>query len=440
MWFGRAGAGPAIVAALIVAAPAGAQVAPANSAAPADTIGPRELRDFSLGAQPTVDTSPPDLVKPPVRSRPRIGAPPPPPIVPPKMAAPVASPTQSPRVETRPETAPTKSTPAPTTALRAPQSVTVPLPPAAPVFGPATPANESAPPSIVPAPIAPDTATLDDSGMSLLPWVLGVLAIALAGLIFVFRGRLLGATRGEPEPAFAGGVAGERAPDPVPVSAAPVPALPRAPTSGGITVRRPDPFAFREEAPPPPPPPPPAPKPLGIVSTRLRPWLEIAFEPSRAVIDETEASVQFNVVVNNSGNGPARNVLVEACLINAGVDQDGELSRFFDAPVGVGERIDAIPPLGSVALTSVVRLPLDQVRAYEVGGRRLFVPVVAFNALYEWGNGQGQSSASFLLGRGGGGGEGNGAEPTRMAPLRLDLGPRLFRDLESRRNPLGVRR
>ncbi|MDP9086169.1 MAG: hypothetical protein M3N02_05310, partial [Pseudomonadota bacterium] len=170
------------------------------------------------------------------------------------------------------------------------------------------------------------------------------------------------------------------------------------------------------------------------------PWLEIEFEPTRAVIDDAQASVQFDVVVTNSGSAPARQVLVEACMVNAGPEQDGELRRFFEAPVGAGDRIDSIPPLGRISLKSAVSLPLDQVRAYEVGGRKLFVPLVAFNALYAWGSGQGQSSAAFILGRSPTASDAEGDPDAKMAPLRLDLGPRQFRGIEGRRHPLGMRR
>lgn len=229
-----------------------------------------------------------------------------------------------------------------------------------------------------------------------------------------------------------------REPAPAKQTAPPAPPLATAPIVGGITVKRPNAFA------PTPPAPPPAPSPAsprmgGIVSTRLRPWLELELEPTRAVIDEAQASVQFDVFVTNSGNAPARQVLVEACMVNAGPAQDAELRRFFDAPVGAGDRIDAIPPLGRVALNSVVSLPLDQVRAYEVNGRRLFVPLVAFNALYEWSGGTGQSSASFILGRATSASDGEGESDSRMAPLRLDLGPRIFRGLGARQHSVGVR-
>ncbi|MEO5641424.1 MAG: hypothetical protein ABIQ98_06625 [Sphingomicrobium sp.] len=317
--------------------------------------------------------------------------------------------------------------------------MTVALPPADPLSRKPTPANEidgarmSSQPIGVSAPI-PTTPGEDDSGL-LLPWLLALLLIAGGGLLFAFRGRFR-AVAPEPVPA---GAPFAFPPELPPRSFPPAPpSTPlQAPVSGGITVKRPDAFAPRAD----PVPPRAAPaKAMGIVSTKLRPWLEIDFEPSQAVIDPGQASVQFDVVVTNSGSAPARQVLVEACMVNAGPEQDAELRRFFEAPIGTGDRIAAIPPLGKIALKSAVSLPLDQVRAYEVGGRKLFVPLVAFNALYEWGNSGGQSSAAFILGRSTSAGDGEGEGDGRMAPLRLDLGPRAFRGLEGRRHPLGMRR
>ena len=282
-----------------------------------------------------------------------------------------------------------------------------------------------------------ESALFDDALGGFLPWLIGVLLVAGgAALAWFLRSRSSGA--GQIEQALAGG------PRPIPrdlppriyppVASPPVAPRATAPT-GGITVKRPNAFA---EPRPTSAPLPTTPKPFGIVSTRLRPWLDLSFEPSRATIDETNANVTFDVVVTNSGNAPARQVSVEVCMVNAGPEQDTELRRFFDAPVGAGERIDAIPPLGKIQLKSAVSLPLDRVRAYEVGGRQLFVPLVAFNALYEWGGNAGQSSAAFILGRGSGGADGAG--DSRMAPLRLDLGPRVFHELDARRHSLGMRR
>ena len=441
--FGRNALRGAGTLAMMAASPLAAQVAPSSggaapaTTAPADTVGPRELHNFSLGTKPLLQTTPPDLISP--RSR---GIAPPPSRV-------VTTPS---RVEPQPSAVaqeaavePTSPTPTrPTPALAATSSTpsssqTVALPPADPLLGPATVANETELPSVINAvPVAIGLVPVSESGGLPLPWIVALFVAVMAGLAFAFRDRVRGLGRSGRVPALAGGMTyapEPLQPSPVPRTPVPPPAMPRssAPT-GGITVRRPDAFAPRQPDPMPPPV-----RPAGIVSSRLRPWLDIRFEPSRAVIDETQASVQFDVTVTNSGGAPARNVLVEGVMINAGAEQDVELSRFFAAPVGSGERIDSIPPMGSVSLKSAVSLPLDQVRAYDVGGRKLFVPVIAFNALYEWSGGPGQSSASFLLGRSGSG-EADRDGGSRMAPLRLDLGPRLFRDLDARRHTLGVRR
>jgi hypothetical protein len=61
----------------------------------------------------------------------------------------------------------------------------------------------------------------------------------------------------------------------------------------------------------------------------------------------------------------------------------------------------------------------------------VFVPVLAFNANYGWAAKTGQTCVSYLLGR-----DGHGE---KLAPFRLDLGPRLFRKVGARPLPVGVR-
>ena len=91
----------------------------------------------------------------------------------------------------------------------------------------------------------------------------------------------------------------------------------------------------------------------------------------------------------------------------------------------------SIPPLKRVALKTQVIATRSQMRAYELGGRQVFVPVIAFNALYSWGSSQGQTSAAYLLGR-----DTNG---DKMSPFRLDLGPRIFRGVGARLLPSSLR-
>jgi hypothetical protein len=124
--------------------------------------------------------------------------------------------------------------------------------------------------------------------------------------------------------------------------------------------------------------------------------------------------------------------LVEATLFNAGPNQEAEIGAFFANPVGEGERITAIQPMKRIVLRPRVSIPRELVQIFEVGGRQVFVPVIAFNALYRWGGSEGQSSISYLIGR-----DANG---DKLTPIRLDLGPRIFRGLGSRPLPTGLRK
>lgn len=180
----------------------------------------------------------------------------------------------------------------------------------------------------------------------------------------------------------------------------------------------------------------PAPKPAPaddglIVSTRLKPELNVQLLPDRVVVTEQEVMLQFDVVLTKTGSAPARDLLVEARLVTAHAGQDSEIAEFFTAPVGTGDRMPAINPLSKISLKSVVRLPMEQVHSFEAGGRRLFVPLVAFNILFRAGGTDGQASASFMIGRG-------SEDDEKLAPFRLDMGPRIFRGLVARAHSVGL--
>jgi len=261
-------------------------------------------------------------------------------------------------------------------------------------------------------PAAPVGEAHDRSGAFPWPWVAAVLAL-LAGGAYLMRGRRRRASRyGDFDRlAFAGS-----------------PEAPRA---------APKPMPRGMGTPQPTPTPTPPRKPVaddgGIVAARLRPELSVEFVPDRAVVTEREVMLQFDLTIVNSGSAPARDVLVESHLVTAHAAQDAEIAGFFAAPAGNGDRMAMIPPLGRVALKSAVRLPLDQLNSFEVEGRRLFVPLVALNLFFRSGAGDGQASASYLVGRG-------GNDDDKLAPFRLDLGPRIFRGLSARPHSAGLQR
>jgi hypothetical protein len=391
--------------------PATAAVAQTTTAAPppsetpaTDAVGPRELQNFSLPgtrtrpadpapAAPVLNPPPPRADDTPAQARTATAAPRPAPTrettqqAAPVRTAPMAIATPS----TSPDVAPTNAEPAPAT------------------YGPPQLPTTSAPP-----PNAPATAT--PSSFSLWPWIAAAIALAVGGLFLFWR-------RHHNREEFAGGPQFDMfvAPEPAPPVREPqLPPIPRAP---------PPPVAAPQ------PQPQPAPKPAapaGIVSSRLRPSIEIAIQPLRCLVEENQVTIEFELELFNSGSAPARAVLAEASMFNAGVTQDEQLARFFANPVGAGSGIDAIPPLNRINLVSKVVAPRDAIQEYELGGRRAFVPVIAFNALYDWSGGKAQTSSAYLVGR-----ETRG---DKLGPLHLDSdAKREVRALAARELPSQLR-
>jgi hypothetical protein len=404
----------ALLVAMLGGAPAVAQqsAAPAtNSAQPsADVVGPAQLKDFSLNGTVTRRAADapaaPAATTTPSRASTRAAQ------TSPEQAAPSAAAPQ--RREVRASVAPPSQASQP---KPQPQQQTTTATKRDPFdFAPPTPGNNSgagfAPATVTPQPASSSfdtySPTPDESGglLKWLPWLAALIAAAGAALWYFRRER---PGRGY---ALAGAGADVSAFDMGPTRAPPraAPPPPRAPV---------------------PAPPPPA-APVGIVSTRLRPTLEIEFVPQRAVINDDGATIEFEIGVFNSGSAPARDVLVEAALFNAGPEQDESIGAFFARPTAQGEPIPALPPLQRLTFNHAVAMTREQMRLFNVEDRSVFVPVIGFNALFKWSGGDGQTSASYIVGR-----DGNG---DKLAPFRTDLGARVFRDVGAREHSLTVRK
>ena len=407
----------AVAAGLAFAPAAGfAQSAPAEtSSTPAtDAVGPRELQNFSLQGTVTREADTPREA--PATPRPAARAPAPAADRPASVASTDRERTAVPtdRGSAR-GAAPARVASATPVAERqrsvpteAPSlsSLTVKLPPAG-SSSEVTPAS---------APAVEDDAGLSDvSGehrVALWPWLLAAVALGAGGAFLFFRRNGQHALAGGPRiDAFA-------APDPEP---APRPA-PRATTPRPAPPKAPEPI---------PAPAPPRPASDGIVSTRLRPWVDINFHPERCIIGDDKVRFDFAVELLNSGSGTATDILVEGRLINASAEQDQVVAAFFANPSEQGERIPSLNPMQRLTVTPQIIVPREQLRMLEAGGRQFFVPLIAFNVIYRWGKGSGQTSAAYLLGR--------DSKGEKMAPFRVDLGARVFRSLASRSLPIAVR-
>ena len=378
---------------------------PANST----DIGPGELSNFSLNGTVTRPAERPPAAQP----------------APPPTARTEAAPAR-PAATTAAQPATTRTDPANSELFRRPP--TLPDASTANAVTAAPPVVGGDQPNSVP-PLTPEE-------FSLLPWIIALFAAAGAGAIYFGRTRrrqgYASATRQTIDIAR---------PDPVPTPASsPRPAPAPAPAPSPAGARRPLPTTLipKPAVPPaaqPQPPAQPRPDPIipgGIVSTGLRPWIDVELTPDRALLDEGGVAIAFEVTLFNSGSAAARDVVIEARLLNAGTQQDAELSAFFTDPATAGDPIPQIAPYARIPLRSAVRLTRDEVREYEIEGRKLFVPMVAISVRYRWSSGAGHSAAGFLVGQGAEG-------QAKLAPLRLDRGSRSWKGLGARRYEKGLR-
>jgi hypothetical protein len=430
---------PAAVAfATGLAAPALAQDSGASTAAqpvsiapapPAgEAVGPAQLKDFSLQGTVTRRAEPPAQPQPRTQAS-RDAAPA---AQSEAAAAPIAE--RSNRTVER-----VTPTPAPARAESAPAGGTgLPTPDQTLSFSPATLAPEPLAGS-EPAPFESPSTDVSGGFVSHWPWLIALLA-ALGAAAWYFRrqrssGYAYASAGGEassfdfqpaqPAPAPR---AQPRPPEPRPVAPAPAPL--RVPEERGLsgavvsTKLKAAPEIKEEVA--------PAPPSLGIVSTRLRPWLDIEFVPLEATFNDQNGVIQFDVTLFNSGSAPARDILLEARLFNAGADQDEVIEKYFANPTIADDRIDVVQPLKRMTFRTSAKVPREQMRIFEAGGRKVWVPLIGFNAAYRWSGGEGQTSASYLLGR--------NTNGEKMAPFRVDLGARTFSDLAAHEHTVRLRR
>jgi hypothetical protein len=408
--------GIAVSSAVLALAPTPlpAQSTPPASDTPAtDAVGPRELQNFSLSG--TV-THPAD--QQPASSTAR---------QPSQTATQAAEPGATPRRRAQAVEQKTKPSPVPAatvvSASPTPKRAPMPATPAPAQTGAAVSAAAAAtriPPTLgsqlKPEPASAPVSLEPERHLLLWPWLVAVLLAAVAAAFFLLRNRQRHAFAGGPQ---------------VDLFAAPKPAPPPRPAP---RAPQPQPVAHDPQLEPTtsPTPAPKGPSSGGVVSTGLRPWLEVAMQPLRCIVDDAHVTIEFEIELFNSGTAAARGVLVEAMAFNAGSTQDQEIAAFFAGSAGEGDRIDLIPPLQRISLRSQVLAPRENVQVLDAGGRQVFVPLLAFNALYRWNGREGQTSVSYLLGR--------ETDGEKMAPFRIDLGPRQFRKVGARPLPTGVRK
>ena len=194
---------------------------------------------------------------------------------------------------------------------------------------------------------------------------------------------------------------------------------------------------------PPPPPPPPAPAPLSSIpaspppsatASSTRATLDIEFRPKRAGTNLLSAAVEYEILVTNSGDAPARGVAADVRILSAGAEQDGIIRALFASPIEKsGIAPFEVPPGETAILGGMAMMPKETLSVMTIEGRALFVPVLAVNLLYGWEGGSGQTATSYVIGI-------DRGEGAKLAPFRVDGTSRMRDDISQIPYTVSVRR
>lgn len=167
----------------------------------------------------------------------------------------------------------------------------------------------------------------------------------------------------------------------------------------------------------------PAPTPAPRAAA-TKPDFAIDFAPIRASLSESEFVIDYAMTLSNKGEAMARDVSIDVAMIMAGHDQEERIGKFVDHPPA--ERtvaVQALNSFGQAPLRGSVRLTGQDLTAINLDGRQLLLPTLVFLPRHRDGKAE---PIRFVVGR-----KPQGSD--KLAPMRGDLGPRVWRDLEARR-------
>jgi hypothetical protein len=159
-----------------------------------------------------------------------------------------------------------------------------------------------------------------------------------------------------------------------------------------------------------------------------RPVLDISFVPNKATVSLANLTISGQLRIINQGSEAARTMKLRTILISASEVQNNAIAQFHASKdMHFTEDLGAAGSAEKIAMDLELSIPLSELQSYPLGDQRLFVPIMLANIEYDWGkDGHDVTQIACMIGR-----EANPPQ-AKMAPLRLDLGPRSFAPLGQR--------
>lgn len=164
--------------------------------------------------------------------------------------------------------------------------------------------------------------------------------------------------------------------------------------------------------------PPVTPKPHAAKDSRLADHLQVEFIANGASSTLLNAVLNYTVTLTNTSDQDLRDIRLTGEMMQA----DAETARNGAAQAGdLLHKTESLSAGEAITLSGDIRLPLNAIRPITFKSQALFIPLTRFGVEYaDQNNAEHQQAVSFIVGR--------EYEPPRakMAPFRLDLGPRSF--------------
>lgn len=385
-----------IAAPLLIAAPVlaqqGEQTTPGLSLPPTGATPPPDTnrqgpelnvyRDLPAQGATPPPVAAPTVVVPPVAVQPSVATPPATRTAPATSLAPREKAAPAPTPDRLPAGRETRPAPAPQPPVETP-----PPPPPSAAAPASTPAPaEPAPNASAPAPTPAAVPSVEDQ-RSPIPWIVGLILLggAVAAFLVSTRRRRHARSLTTPPPV-------ERPADTAQPKA-PAPAAPR-----------------------------PSPLPEPVAADPDRPWIAMDLGVAQARFSLIGVTIAYSLHLTNRGASAAQDVMVRGIIGNAGARQQALLQGFLAGQDGLPlHSAVAIAPGETLTLTGELRLGPDRIEPVTMGARSLLIPLAAFDAAYKWDAGEGRTARAFIVG------QEQDPPAERLAPLRLDQGPRQYR-------------
>ncbi|MEZ5708601.1 MAG: hypothetical protein R3E02_04335 [Blastomonas sp.] len=156
--------------------------------------------------------------------------------------------------------------------------------------------------------------------------------------------------------------------------------------------------------------------------------IQVTFQPVRAETTLINAVIAYRIDIANNGERPVGEIAIHGAIRQAEKDMPREIAALEGASqLPLLHNADWIAPGENTAIEGTMRLPLQSIEPIRMANRLLFVPVAHFWIGYtEPDNSRYAIVMSYVLG------EESDPPTAKVAPIRLELGPRRIHGIGQR--------